>query len=95
MPTIDLPSLLRSLPVEKWSGKVVNGFEESVFPGHPELPAIKEQLLGMGALYASMSGSGSAIYAIFPSGADTDARPLSDIVAEKFEGCDTFVSDPL
>ena len=29
------------------------------------------------------------------SGADTDARPLSDIVAEKFEGCDTFVSDPL
>lgn len=95
VPTIDLPSLLRSLPVEKWSGKVVNGFEESVFPGHPELPAIKEQLLGLGALYASMSGSGSAIYAIFPSGADTDARPLSDIVAEKFEGCDTFVSDPL
>ena len=43
----------------------VNDFEASVFPAHPELPAIKRRLYDMGAKYASMSGSGSSIYGIF------------------------------
>ena len=51
--------------IENWKGKVVNDFEESVFRNHPELKVIKEELYTRGALYASMSGSGSAVYGIF------------------------------
>ena len=42
-----------------------NDFETPVFQEFPELKAIKEQLYQQGAIYASMSGSGSAIYGIF------------------------------
>ena len=53
------------LPVDQWRGRVVNDFEESVFPAHPEIAALKEQLYRDGALYASMTGSGSAVYGLF------------------------------
>lgn len=52
-------------PIEQWKDTVVNDFENSVFPNHPELPAIKQTLYDMGALYAAMSGSGSTIFGIF------------------------------
>lgn len=52
-------------PIERWKEMVVNDFEKSVFPNHPELPAIKQTLYDMGALYAAMSGSGSTIFGIF------------------------------
>ncbi len=44
---------------------ICNDFERTVFPAHPELAAIKQRLLDMGAYYAAMSGSGSTIYALF------------------------------
>lgn len=66
---------------EDWSEAFVNDFERSVFPLHPELPAIKDALYRAGAVYASMSGSGSALYGIFPS---ADACPLT---AADFPGC--------
>ncbi len=53
------------LPVEKWKHYLINDFEASVFSIHPELKKLKEMLYVSGALYASMSGSGSAIYGIF------------------------------
>lgn len=52
-------------PVEVWKDCVANDFERSVFPQHPELAAIKRTLYDMGALYASMSGSGSTMYGLF------------------------------
>ncbi len=52
-------------PMEHWKDMVVNDFEASVFPLHPELPAIKQTLYDMGAIYAAMSGSGSTIFGIF------------------------------
>lgn len=52
-------------PMEQWRNTVVNDFEESVFPLHPELPTIKQTLYDMGAIYAAMSGSGSTIFGIF------------------------------
>ena len=51
------------MPIEKWTLK--NDFEDSIFPQYPELLEIKKSLIQAGALYASMSGSGSSIYAIF------------------------------
>ena len=52
-------------PVEQWEGVLVNDFETTVFAKHPELAAIKKSLYDSGAVYASMSGSGSALFAIY------------------------------
>ena len=59
---------LAALPVTDWKENVVNDFEALVFTRHPELREIKENLYAAGALYASMSGSGSAVYGIFKPG---------------------------
>ena len=64
-------------PVGQWKGLLVNDFEESIFPKHPELSAIKHSLYDAGAVYASMSGSGSAIFGLF------EDDNLSDIFAAK------------
>lgn len=63
-PDFDLRSL-PLLPIEEWKGKVVNDFETTVFEKYPELKNIKDDLYISGALYAAMSGSGSAIYGIY------------------------------
>ena len=52
-------------PVQTWRNQLVNDFEKAVFPIHPRLNQIKDQLYQAGAMYASMSGSGSAIYGLF------------------------------
>ena len=52
-------------PVEEWDGVLVNDFEETVFAKYPELAAIKRSLYDSGAVYASMSGSGSALFALY------------------------------
>lgn len=64
LPAIPLAEAIK-LPIETWKEQIVNDFEQSVFPFHPELPAIKQTLYEMGAVYASMSGSGSTMYGIF------------------------------
>ena len=52
-------------PVEEWRGVVVNDFETTVFAKHPRLAEIKRELYASGAVYASMSGSGSALFALY------------------------------
>lgn len=52
-------------PVETWRESLVNDFEKSVFPAHPEIAAVKDKLYDLGAVYASMSGSGSAVFGLF------------------------------
>ncbi|MEQ9099835.1 MAG: 4-(cytidine 5'-diphospho)-2-C-methyl-D-erythritol kinase [Imperialibacter sp.] len=54
-----------SQPIEKWKGQLVNDFEQSVFSNHPALKEVKEKLYAKGAVYASMTGSGSTMYGIF------------------------------
>lgn len=54
-------------PVEEWKDLLVNDFEKTVFAKYPELAAIKQSLYDAGAVYAAMSGSGSALFAIFAS----------------------------
>jgi len=52
-------------PVETWKNELTNDFEMPVFSAHPEIKNIKEELYRQGALYASMSGSGSTVFGIF------------------------------
>jgi 4-diphosphocytidyl-2-C-methyl-D-erythritol kinase len=52
-------------PVEEWRNLIVNDFEASVFPAHPAIAALKEAMYRRGALYASMTGSGAAVFGIF------------------------------
>lgn len=56
-----------SKSVSQWRDVLVNDFEQTVFAVHPELAAIKQQIYDQGAVYASMSGSGSALFGIFPA----------------------------
>lgn len=65
-------------PIETWRHELTNDFEAPIFAMHPELAAIKEKLYALGAEYASMSGSGSALYGIFKE------EPLD--IADSFEG---------
>lgn len=67
-------------PIEEWKDIIVNDFEESVFPNHPELDRIKQELYRQGAIYASMSGSGSSIYGIFP----TEPQNMAEIFKPHF-----------
>ncbi len=52
-------------PVESWKDSIINDFEESVFPQFPAIGDIKTELYHLGAVYASMSGSGSSVYGLF------------------------------
>ena len=64
LPEVPLREALAK-PIEQWDGILVNDFEETVFAKYPELAAIKRSLYDSGAVYASMSGSGSALFAIY------------------------------
>ena len=54
-----------SEPISSWSGLLENDFEKTMFHIYPELKRVKEYLYNQGAVYASLSGSGSALYGIF------------------------------
>ncbi len=63
-PSMPLAERLK-LPREKWQEAIVNDFEKSLFANHLPLVNIKRRLLQSGAFYASMSGSGSAMYGLY------------------------------
>lgn len=82
-PEVSLTDIIR-LPVEQWrQAGMTNDFEESVFAIHPAIGDIKEQLYGMGAPYAAMSGSGSSLFALFRPG---DECPREAELKERFPG---------
>lgn len=70
-------------PIETWRDELSNDFEGPVFKMHPELQAVKNQLYAMGAVYAQMSGSGSALYGIFENAPGN--------IADTFDGMFTAV----
>lgn len=51
-----------------WKNRLKNDFETSLFPRYPQLKKIKERLYGLGAVYASLSGSGSTVFGLFKGG---------------------------
>lgn len=63
-PTVPLTERLQR-PVIEWQGVVTNDFEPHIFAAHPDIRAARDLLLTSGARYASMSGSGSAVFGLF------------------------------
>jgi 4-diphosphocytidyl-2-C-methyl-D-erythritol kinase len=66
--------------IRSWKEELKNDFEAPIFIGHPELGVIKEELYAAGALYASMSGSGSTMYGIFQEKCSLPSFPASYFV---------------
>lgn len=56
-----------SADISSWRGSIVNDFERGIFSFHPRLREIKEWFYDQGAVYASMSGSGSSLFGLFRS----------------------------
>jgi 4-diphosphocytidyl-2-C-methyl-D-erythritol kinase len=52
-------------PIEQWKNVIFNDFENVIFPLYPQIGKIKQKLYSLGAVYASMSGSGASVYGIF------------------------------
>lgn len=70
-------------PIETWKDELYNDFEVPVFRAHPEIAAIKQKLYDLGAAYAQMSGSGSAVFGIF--------REKPETIDDAFPNVYTFV----
>lgn len=64
IPEIRLTEIIKK-PMEEWKELLFNDFEKSVFPQFPQIEKLKHLLYDLGAKYASMSGSGSAVFGIF------------------------------
>ncbi|MDF2447834.1 MAG: 4-diphosphocytidyl-2C-methyl-D-erythritol kinase [Bacteroidota bacterium] len=63
-PSHSLPDILTQ-PVSTWKHELVNDFEKSIFSVYPVVEKTKNDLYDLGALYACMSGSGSAVFGLF------------------------------
>ncbi len=63
--TLETCDTITKQPVETWKDQLINDFEQTVFPNYPALANITEQLYDAGAIYASMTGTGSTVYGIF------------------------------
>lgn len=69
-PTIRVREVVETYPLSKWRDHLINDFEESVFEKYPAIKRIKEALYKEGAMYSSMSGSGSSVFGIFEKPVD-------------------------
>ncbi len=66
-------------PIEQWQGRLVNDFEPTVFRRYPRVAEIKRRILDLGAIYASMSGSGSAVFGFFRKKPELpDGKPFGE-----------------
>lgn len=83
VPSVPKVALVERLSqsVEAWQGSVKNDFEPHVFEAHPAIAELKKAMLNGGAIYASMSGSGSAVYGIF------EDKPKLDIIEANYVNC--------
>lgn len=73
-PSVNIKNILEQKPIAEWKEHLRNDFEDSVFAKYPLIKDIKQKLYQHGALYASMSGSGSAVFGIFEKPVELKAQ---------------------
>lgn len=76
---LPLKDVISNLPVERWKNKIKNDFENVVFPRFHEVKKIKDKMYSLGAVFASMSGSGSSVFGIFD-----EKKPLKQYFGNHF-----------
>lgn len=78
-----LLSLLQQ-PIETWRESILNDFEPVLFARHPELEQLRDTLYHYGASYVAMSGSGTALYGLFPQNPlpEEGSAPLATLLAD-------------
>lgn len=84
-PTVTTDTVVSQFPPQQWTDRLINGFEKHIFELKPEIAEIKRCILDNGAIYASMSGSGSAVYGLF-----SDVS-LAEQVGGNLDGCICFI----
>jgi 4-diphosphocytidyl-2-C-methyl-D-erythritol kinase len=72
-------------PIHTWKEELINDFEKPIFEAHPVLQNIKNTMYQQGALYASMSGSGSTMFGIFNKDLDKEN------IKKTFEGMSVYI----
>ncbi len=72
-------------PIHLWKGAMKNDFEKSIFTKHPAMEKVKENLYSLGAVYASMSGSGSSFFGIFKD--EQDIERIKELFPGMFCWC--------
>ena len=72
-PSQSVQKIVEEIPLTKWKEFLINDFEVSVFKAYPQIKELRDKLYQFGAVYASMSGSGSSVFGIF--NAAIDLRP--------------------
>ena len=82
VPQVRLAEALRR-PIEEWQGVVKNDFEPHIFESHPAIAELKKAMLDAGAVYASMSGSGSAVFGIFEDKPKLDISDYNYFIVTK------------
>lgn len=78
-PAAPLPLEVLRGPATCWRGTIVNDFERSVFPLHPQIAKLKELFYHHGAIFACMSGSGATVFALFPKDEPLPAPLLQEL----------------
>lgn len=77
LPVVDLPTIISKAP-ETWRSVLVNDFEASVFTQYPQIEHIKNWLYDQGAVYASMTGTGSTVFGLFSQKPDLKQAPQGE-----------------
>ena len=72
-------------PIAEWKETISNDFEKGIFALHPELADIKEKLYTLGAKYAAMSGSGSALFGLFESPVESPEQHFAGCFCEQHQ----------
>lgn len=68
------PKTIIQQPITTWKNELINDFEAPVCKAHPAIATIKQQLYDAGAVYASMTGSGSTVFGVFEKGVKVDTE---------------------